>query len=120
MGSADKKIFIVFCYYVLIGVIVLAAFVLNSKTSTDFISSLAIYFACERETPRKCESYRNDLFKFTYSGVSDASYVILALYPLVNLVYAFDLGELKQVWCLLVRPSRLSKAIASRMSRVQQ
>ena len=116
MGSANKKIFIVFCYYVLLGVIALASFVLNTKTSKDFISSLSTYFACESEMPRKCESYREEALRFTYPGMSDASYFIVALYPLVNLVYTFDFGEVKQVCCFLLRPLRHPKADASQIS----
>ncbi|KAL5491673.1 hypothetical protein EMCRGX_G017005 [Ephydatia muelleri] len=118
-GSADKKVFIVFCYYVILGVVSLVAFELNSKTSTQFISSLATYFACERETPGKCESYRKIAINFTYPGISDAMYIILALYPLVNLVYAFDFHGFKYACSSFLQPSQVSSPIIGKKSKLR-
>ena len=118
-GSADKKVFIVFCYYVILGVVSLVAFELNSKTSTQFISSLATYFACERETPGKCESYRKTAINFTYPGISDAMYIILALYPLVNLVYAFDFHGFKHACSSFLQPSQVSSPIIGKKSKLR-
>lgn len=96
LGTAEKKIIIVFSYYLVLEVVALASFVLNSQTSDEFSYSLSYYFACESKLPGRCDCYRNSALQFTFSGLSDTAYILFALYPLVNLVYAVEFNELKK------------------------
>ena len=97
IGTAEAKILIIFFYYIVLEVVALVSFVLNSQTIGDFAVSLHNYFDCESELPGYCDCYRQSALRFTFSGVSDTAYILFALYPLVNLVYAIDFKQLKEI-----------------------
>ena len=97
LGTAERKVVIIFFYYLVLEVVVLVSFVLNSQTIGDFTVSLQNYFHCESELPGHCDCYRQSALQFTFSGVSDTAYILFALYPLVNLVYAIDFKKLKEM-----------------------
>eukprot|EP00731_Ephydatia_muelleri_P010669 Em0005g1255a len=97
LGTAEKKVLIVFIYYVLLGIIALAAFGINVRTGNAFAIALVAYFACESTMPGNCEASRNKALNNTFPGLTDTAYILLALFPLVNLVYAFNFNELKDI-----------------------
>lgn len=97
LGTAEKKVLIVFIYYVLLGVTALAAFSLNSRVSNDFVDSLMIYFACEGTTPGNCEKAKSTVSKNSFSYLTDIVYMLLALFPLVNLVYVVHFSDLRKI-----------------------
>ena len=81
----------------LLGIIALAAFGINVRTGNAFATALVAYFACESTMPGKCEASRNTALNNTFPGLTDTAYILLALFPLVNLVYAFNFNELKGI-----------------------
>ena len=97
LGTAEKKVLIVFLYYVLLGIIALASFGINTRTLKAFVSALEVYFLCESARSGNCEQSRNTALQYSFSGLTDTSYILLALFPLVNLVYAFNFNELKEI-----------------------
>ena len=98
LGTAEKKVLIVFLYYVLLGVISLVSFGISIQTGSIYTSALKSYFACERTNPGNCDDERAAAAQSTFPGLTDTTYILLALYPLVNLVYAFNFNELKEIW----------------------
>ena len=97
IGNAEKKIIVVFSYYLVLEVVALASLVLNLMANEKFTNVLTYYFTCERIMPGSCECFRKAALKLTFSGVSNATNILFALYPLVNLVYAFNFMELKGI-----------------------
>ena len=57
--------------------------------------------------------------KFTYPGLSDATYIILALYPLVNLVCAFNVCEFRHACNSFLQPSQVSRPIVDTTSKLK-
>ena len=119
LGTAEKKIIIVFLYYLVLEVVALVSFVLNSGTSDDFKVSLLYYFGCESEIPGHCDCYRNSALQFTFSGVSDSAYILFALYPLVNLVYALDFRELKEIISVYFQKAHSSAVADTTLSKMK-
>ena len=122
LGTAEKKVLIVFLYYVLLGIVALASFGINIRTVNAFVSALSAYFACESTTPGNCESSRNTALQNTFPGLTNTTYILLALFPLVNLVYAFNFNELKEIlhkWFNVIWFSSRPDTVESTSEKIQ-
>ncbi|KAL5515466.1 hypothetical protein EMCRGX_G000636 [Ephydatia muelleri] len=98
VGTAEMKIFIVFCYYVLIGSAALAAFTLNATTSASFVKKINQYFACKANGDSDmCDDERSAYERFTYPEIGTASFILLGFLPAVNLVYVLSCDNLKRI-----------------------
>ena len=94
----------------LLGVIALAAFGISTRTGGIFANALTLYFACESTTPGNCEASKNTAKQNAYPGLTDTAYILLALFPLVNLVYALNFNELKEIWLTRFKQKWFSSA----------
>ena len=103
LGTAEKKVLIVFLYYVILGVVSLVSFGISARTGSMFSSALKSYFVCESTNAGNCDDERAAAARNTFPGLTNASYILLALYPLVNLVYAFNFNELKEIWNMQIK-----------------
>ena len=106
---------IVFLYYVILGVITLAAFSINANVHYVYTQKLQIYFACESTTPGSCENSKTDVMRYFYPEITDTAYIVLALFPLVNMVYAFSFDELKEICCKRFCVKKITLPSASSM-----
>lgn len=103
IGAAERKILIVFCYYVLLAVIALTAFTLSTKNFPKTIRLFAEYFNCERNghnSSNPCS--RSEFERLNNATLTSFSYILLGLFPIVNLIYAVNIQELK-VYCRCFR-----------------
>ena len=98
VGTAEMKIFIVLCYYVLIGSAALAAFTLNATTSASFVKKIYQYFACKANgDSNMCDDERSAYERFTNPEIGTASFILLGFLPAVNLVYVLSCDNLKRM-----------------------
>jgi len=99
VGTAERKILIVFCYYVLLGVIALTTFTLTTRNGALAADAVADYWQCEIagvDPENPCDRLR-DLFEaLTYPGLTSVSYFLLGIFPAVNLIFAVNIAEIKQ------------------------
>ena len=88
-----------FCYYVALAAIALTSFTLSTRNAPLFVKTVQRYFFCEHggHNPSK-PCIRSDFEKLAYPSVSTLSFICLALYPVVNLLYAVNIQELKDLW----------------------
>ena len=75
----------------------LASIELNAATNRSLESSIKHYFACESTAQENCDVYRAEALKYTFHEVTDTACVLLGLFPLVNLIYAFDFGRWRKL-----------------------
>ena len=95
IDTAERKILIVFCYYVILGVIALTTFTINTKNSDRTTKEIVEYFGCESLGPE--EPCDRSGFEAQLHPVLDClSYMLLGLFPAVNLIFAVNVKELKQ------------------------
>lgn len=109
IGTAERKLLIVFCYYVLLAVIALTAFTFSIKNLTQSVKFILEHFDCERDghnTSNPCS--RSDFEALNNAALTSFSYILLGLFPIVNLVYAVNIQELK-VYCRCFRKKATSK-----------
>ena len=97
--TAEKKLVVVFCYYVVIAVFTLTSFTLLTRNSTQFVSSVEQNFLCEQggHNPSNPCSL-SDIESLSYPAVNTLTYILIALLPFVNLLYTVNIQELKELW----------------------
>ena len=103
-GTAEKKIFIVLCYYVLLSIVSLTALSLNTGVAGPLRAAIERYFICElggHNPSDPCS--RSEFEKFTYPWVTTLAFILLSLLPFVNLVYAVTIQDAKQLCRRLFR-----------------
>ena len=77
----------------------LASIELNATTNRSLKSSISLFFECESTAQGNCDVYRTEALKYTFHEVTDTAYVLVGLFPLVNLIYAFNFGRWKGICC---------------------
>ncbi len=98
IGTAEKKLLVIVVYYVILAVVALTTFTIFSRTLALFLQRLFKYFMCEEDG----SSPPDDLCDQTgFQGLtnpipSNMSFVLLAVNPWLNLVFAINVKELKE------------------------
>lgn len=99
IGSGEKKIVIVWLYYVLLVEFALMAFTLSTSRISQFRTAVQINFLCERRgfnPDAPCDRTLLDSFKFP--EVNLLAYILLELFPVINFTYVIKFRVLKK-WC---------------------
>ena len=96
-GTAEKKLLVVFSYYVVLASVALTAFTLSIRNSSNFITSIQQYFLCEQGGHDSSSPCSRDYISQSFPSLTTLSYILLGLFPVVNLIYAMNLKELKEM-----------------------
>ena len=105
IGTAERKMLIIFCYYVLLATISLTAFTVTTRNAGQFAAAVADYWRCELtgvNSENPCDELRGSFRELTYPELTSFSYILMGIFPAVNLVFAVNISELKQkfkTWC---------------------
>ena len=94
-GTAEKKLMIVFSYYIVLSSVALTTFTLSTRNIDILIRGIQEYFFCEQGGFDPEDRCTRDYLKYAYPSLSTISYALLGLFPVVNLIYAINLKELK-------------------------
>lgn len=114
---AEIKIFIVLCYYIIIGSVCLAAFTLNATTADNFIIKLYQYFACKSSGDQNlCNLERSAYELFTNPEIGSAAFIVLGFLPAVNLVYVVSCENVRQICCNSHQKSNFNSRTTSAIS----
>ncbi len=96
-GTAEKKILIVTCYCIVLSTVVLTALTLSTRDDTTaFVRNIGLYFLCEQRGHDPENPCSRDYIKNSDSVLTMLSYVLLSLFPVVSLIYAINIRELKE------------------------
>ena len=97
-GTSEKKLLIGFSYYLVAAVINLTAFTLSIRNTSVVATNLKKYFFCEQGgfNPSNACNVPNDIYHHPY--ISSLGYILVSLLPIVSLIYAVNIVELKEVW----------------------
>ena len=87
----------VLCYYVIFGVLTLSYFGLSTQDQDKFIDAVTEYFSCEYfgNFPGRCE--RKYFQRYVYPGLTGATYFMMGLIPVANLVFVVDWRRVNQI-----------------------
>ena len=94
ISTAERKVLIVLLYYIAFSACALTSFTLAARDAPKLREELQNYFLCEAlpDPTQPCtKSYRLHYLPFTVS----ISNIFVGLFPVVNLIFAIDLNELK-------------------------
>ena len=97
IGTAERKILIVFVYYVFLAVFALLTFSLSIRNEDQFITEVLKYFKCESkgiDPDNTCDT--NGYLKHRQVALISISHILLGLYPVVNLIFVINFQELKK------------------------
>ena len=95
MKTAERKIFIILCYYIVLASVALASFSIYSSSGSMFIEEVVKYFICEAGGSGKtCDSERKRYESFFNPGPSMVTFLLLGALPVVNLTYMLNLNGL--------------------------
>ena len=107
-GTAEKKLFIVFCYYVILAVFFISRFTMASRNAPELSYSIHEYFCCEQggnNPSNPCS--RSEIGDLGDLWLEIVLFISLALFPVVNLLYAGNIQELKDMWRKIVPKASL-------------
>ena len=105
-GTAERKLLVILCYYVLLGSEALVAFAINAKSIGAFVNAVVMYFICESSggvTRGKCETEMKAYESLNNVGPALLAYVLVGLLPAVGLLYVVQFGEVKRCCTLCIK-----------------
>ena len=93
------KLLIIFSYYVVLAVVGLSVFTIGTTGSSRLVKGILRYFFCEQggHNPSSPCS-RSDVENMSLVSMQALSHILLAFLPVVNLLYAVNIAELKELW----------------------
>ena len=96
VGTAERKILIVFCYYIVFTVIAITAYTLDLRDRDKAIEEVVEYFICESTAPENpCDTSFRD---FIHSEMTALAFVLLGFFPTALLVFVISVKDVKK-WC---------------------
>ena len=99
MKTVERKILVILCYYILLGAIALTSYTFSTRSVDEFTKGVSRYFLCESpgmDPDNPCD--RSGFENLSYPILTLFGYILLGLFPAVNLIFAVDIRELK-LWC---------------------
>ena len=116
INPAELKILIVFAYSIVFAVIGLIAFTVGARDEASLKQDLTDYFICESPGAGKVcpRDFTSTLIQVDV--LLNVSVVLLAMYPIVNLVYVVNVQELKSFFLKL--SGRMRSDTATTLSSV--
>ena len=95
LGTAEKKLLIVFSYYILLSSIALTSFTLTMRNAENLARGIQVYFFCQQGGFDPEDQCTRDYMKYSRPFLTTMAYALLGLFPVVNLIYAINLKDLK-------------------------
>lgn len=96
IGTAEKKLLVALCYYMLVTALTQVTYVLTLKDFPTFVMNIFSYFICEKKGyDPDCPCSRSEFERFNYPTLTAFAYVTLALFPMCLLVFIVNIQELK-------------------------
>ena len=94
--KAELKILIVFLYFSIFIAISLTAFTIASQNIPEFVSELALYFACESQGIQPGRTCERGFNRMGNEVALIFVYILLGFFPVVSLIYVFNYQEIKK------------------------
>ena len=99
LSSPEKKLFILFWYYILVLMILLALLTVELKTANSTSEQLQNYFICSSGGYKpECDIYRKRIENITWPSyfLDLASTLSLSFITLSNLTYVLQINDIKK------------------------
>ena len=94
--GVELRILIVFSYYAILGISALTAFIVSSRNLQGYSNARNIYFLCKRNgIGAECD--RSGFENYISRGLAIVGFILVDIYPAVNLVYVIHIADLKNL-----------------------
>ena len=110
LQSAEVKMLIICCYYIVLGLGISLTFSISSTYLTSLQNELQDYFECEEcgiDSGQTCD--RGQYERFTNPALKTIAYSLFALYPVVTLIYVVQFSAVAKHIKRMCGRRRLSK-----------
>ena len=109
LTTAEVKVVVLLCFFLMFGVVNAIYFSLYAR-SYDFVLSLALEYTICQSTGHNnsCEVHKDKIEENRYHGLANASYFLMGLLTISNVLFAIHMKQLK------VHVRRLSVKAVSR------
>ena len=97
IGTAERKLLIILCYYVLLAIVALTGVSIPLRNAEPLANALIEYWQCEAagiDPDNPCS--RASIEQQSNPALITISYVLLWLFPAVNLIFAVNIKEIRQ------------------------
>ena len=97
VSTAEKKLLIVLCYYILFGIVSMVfSSLTSSNISRQLFEAIVNHFTCEAlgYTPGKCD--RGLFQQYSITWLFSLTLVLLALIPVVSLLFVLNTEDIKK------------------------
>ena len=97
ISTAEKKLLVVLCYYIIFGVTALVTFALYTARRDTLLAATIQYFTCEAigHVPGKCDrasfQQQDDIW-----WLRCVVYILMGFIPTVNLTFVANFGEVQR------------------------
>ena len=97
IGTAERKLLIILCYYILLAIVALTGVSVPLRNAEQLTNALTEYWQCEaagidHENP--CN--RASIEQQSNPALITIAYVLLWIFPAVNLIFAVNIREIRQ------------------------
>ena len=118
VSTAEKKLLIVLCYYILFGIVSMVfSSLTSSNISRQLFEAIVSHFTCEAlgYTPGKCD--RGLFQQYSITWLFSLTLVLLALIPVVSLLFVLNTEDIKKwLWKKFHIRSRNQESMFTRTS----
>ena len=94
-GTAEKKLLVVFCYFIILSSVAITTFTVITRNLSNFEKNIKNYFMCEQGGNDPNKPCSHEYRRQSYPELTTISSVLLCLESVVNLIFAINLKELK-------------------------
>ena len=94
-GTAEKKLLVVFCYFIILSSIALTTLTVITRNFSNFEKNIQKYFLCEQGGNDPNKPCSHEYRRQSYPVLTTLSIVLVGLESVVNLIFAINLKELK-------------------------
>ena len=97
-GTAELKILIVLCYYIIFTVVSLTSFSIISKHIPKLRDDLTQYFACESRGVSSEMDCQREVDRIDSEIALTLAYVLIGFFPYVNIIYIVSSNDVRRFW----------------------
>ena len=100
-GTAEKKLLILLCYYVAWAAVIITLLTLNIRMGSHITNNSQRFLFCElgsQNSSNLCKISDHDSIGSMFVFLNVLALFLFSLFPYVNLVYAVNIQELKELW----------------------
>ena len=97
LPTTEMKILVLLCYFIILISTIQAVFTRIPLTTDQVYATFVNYFACELSgTSPECNAAKEPIEELTVPSESVAANILMGMFPVFQLIYIVNFGDIKQ------------------------